>query len=340
MATTCNGDNVHITNAIATAQSIPVEPTGLPHAQLPPPSLIGNLEVEERVGKLVDSMAKLKTTPTLGIDFTKSSQKSASVGDSNEDLSDSSTNDPIPRNCCGGGCCMLAEGKMSNSGIFDPSLGPQPDNAAFKSLRLRLSSLRSRDRLSGITPMPVQDRHIYHLPEEERKGYTSTCAVHPPSFVKPHPPYDVFSARLHYARKLTKEGAEKQTFHFDLDVTDYAEELEGVDFRVGGAIGVVAPNYEKTVEEIFDRLEVREEERDIPILLKTDGGRWPTIWGDEEARELITTRRELLTWTVDVQSYAPTKQILRVLAEYAHNENEKTILLYLCSKQGQAAFCE
>lgn len=298
---------------------------------------------------LIDSMAKLKTAPTLGIDFThgKFSPKDAqpvSVVNNNEDLSDTSTKDFVLSNCCGGGCCMLAEGQMNGSSAFDTSslvsLVPLPDNAAFKSLRLRLSPLKSRNSLTGVTPMPLQDRHTYNLPEEERKGYTPTCAVHPPNFVKPHPPYDVFSARLRCARQLTKDGAEKQTFHFDLDVTDYAEELEGVDFRVGGAVGVVAPNYEKTVEEIFDRLEIPEEERGIPLLLKTDGGRWPTLWGDEEARELITTRRELLTWTVDVQSYAPTKQLLRVLAEYAHDENEGTILLYLCSKQGQAAFCE
>ena len=75
-------------------------------------------------------------------------------------------------------------------------------------------------------------------------------------------------------------------------------------------------------------------------MLKTKGGRWPTIWGEENARELLTTRRELLTWCADVSSTAPTKQLFRVLAEYATAANEKKILLYLASAQGQAAFCD
>jgi sulfite reductase alpha subunit-like flavoprotein len=75
-------------------------------------------------------------------------------------------------------------------------------------------------------------------------------------------------------------------------------------------------------------------------MLKTKGGRWPTIWGDDTSRELTTTRRELLTWCADVSSTAPTKQLFRVLAEHASAPNEKKILTYLASAQGQAAFCD
>jgi sulfite reductase alpha subunit-like flavoprotein len=63
---------------------------------------------------------------------------------------------------------------------------------------------------------------------------------HPPKFVTPHPPYEVFSAPLFHARELTKPGAEKRTYHFDIDVTDYPKESGEVDFVVGGAIGVCA----------------------------------------------------------------------------------------------------
>ncbi|RPB22267.1 hypothetical protein L211DRAFT_839911 [Terfezia boudieri ATCC MYA-4762] len=331
--------------------SIPEEPIGLPHVHVDAHAMTnGNKQTEKKVEQVVDAIAKLKTTtPILEIDFTqmgkrprRASTHLVSVGN-HDILSDSSATNIVTGECCGGGCCMLSAGEMedtASSGTSTPTPPvPAPENPAFKSLRLKLQPLRSRARLVGTTAMPVQDRFIYPL-EENGEVYESTCAAHPPTFVKPHPPYNVFSARLHAARQLTKEGAEKPTFHFDLDVTDYPEEIEGVDFRVGGAIGVVAPNYEETVEEIFDRLQIPEGERDVPVILKTDGGRWPTMWGEEEARTLKTTRRELLTWTVDIQSYAPTKQILRVLAEYAGDENEKTILLYLCSKQGQAAFCE
>lgn len=57
-------------------------------------------------------------------------------------------------------------------------------------------------------------------------------------------------------------------------------------------------------------------------------------------RELVTTRRELLTWTVDIQSSPPTKPLLRLMAEYADATNEKKILMYLASAEGQASFCD
>lgn len=94
------------------------------------------------------------------------------------------------------------------------------------------------------------------------------------------------------------------------------------------------------VDEIFDLLNVPNFVRDKRVLLKTKDGRWPTIWGDEKPRELVTTRREVLTWCSDIQSYPPTKHLLRLLAEYAETKNEKKILMYLSSGQGQASFCD
>lgn len=103
---------------------------------------------------------------------------------------------------------------------------------------------------------------------------------------------------------------------------------------------MTAPNSDDLVDEIFDLLSIPKYVRDRQIVMKTKEGRWPTIWGDDMARELITTRRELLTWCSDVQSYPPTKALLRLLAEYAEAPNEKMILLYISSAQGQAAFCD
>jgi sulfite reductase alpha subunit-like flavoprotein len=138
---------------------------------------------------------------------------------------------------------------------------------------------------------------------------------------------------------LTKRGAEKRTFHFDVDVTDYPAE-GGVDFKVGGAIGICPPNDPAVVHDVMDQLGIPRFQRDKPLRIVTTGGRWPTIWGDEEARELVTTRREILTWTVDITSQAPTKPLLRLLAEHASDPTERQILLYICSAQGQAAFCD
>lgn len=214
-----------------------------------------------------------------------------------------------------------------------------PDNAAFRALSLKIGTLTLDTGLTNIVDLPQPTVSLSALPNEQARHHKSTVDVHPPEFVHPHPPYQVYSTPVYDARQLTKPGAEKRTFHFDLDITDYPEE-GGVDFKVGGAIGICPPNDDETVEDVFNQLGIPKFIRDKPVLLKTQGGRWPTIWGDEKARELVTTRRELLTWCSDISSTAPTKSLLRLLAEHADAINEKKILLYLASAQGQAAFCD
>ena len=243
----------------------------------------------------------------------------------------------IEKVCCGGGCCFLnaPPETLKSSGPFIA----EPDNDAYRSLCLRLGPLTLDTELTNTVGLPERIVSFDNtVPEDQRRP--STVQKHPPKFVTPHPPYDVYSAKLHHARELTKPGAEKRTYHFDIDVTDYPAEGGDVDFVVGGAIGVCAPNSEDLVTEIFDLLNIPNFVRDRPVVLRTTTGRWPTIWGDEMPRELVTTRRELLTWCSDVQSFPPTKPLLRLLGEYATDLNEKKILLYMASAQGQAPFCD
>ncbi|KAJ5216981.1 hypothetical protein N7468_009989 [Penicillium chermesinum] len=214
--------------------------------------------------------------------------------------------------CCGGGCCQgqplrPIDGPISGFNSITP-----PGNEAFKSLGLKLDLLTLDSELSNMAPLPPKT---------------------------PHPPYDVYRAPLHSARELTKEGAEKRTYHFDIDVTDYPAESGMVDFVVGGAIGVCPKNKDEEVEDILDLLCVPRSVRDKKVLLRTTSGRWPTIWGDDQPRELITTRRQVLSWCSDIQSYAPSKALFRLLAEYTTEPNEKKILEFLSSAQGQGAFC-
>ena len=244
----------------------------------------------------------------------------------------------IEKICCGGGCYFLDTLKE------DPTTKASlpvvvPPGEAFRSLQLRLGPLSLDSQLHKIVDLPPQT--VFFKPLATRApSVTSTVQQHPPTFVTPHAPYEVFSAEVHHARELTKAGAEKRTYHFDLDVTEYPAESGDVDFVVGGAIGVQAPNSEELIDDIFDLLNIPKHVRDKQIIMNTTTGRWPTIWGDDKPRELVTTRRELLTWCSDVQSYPPTKPLLRLLAEYATAPNEKKILLYLSSAQGQAAFCD
>lgn len=242
------------------------------------------------------------------------------------------------RTCCGGDCCLqeIKSRPYSGTDVVFP-----PQNAAYNSLNLRtVEQLGLGSKLTNLTDLPPRTVSFdSRVPVSARLPRADTSR-HPPSFVTPHPPYDVFSAPLFHARELTKPGAEKRTFHFELDVTDYPREGGDVDFVVGGAIGVCAPNPAELVNQVFDLLGIPSFVRDKPVLMRTTDGRWPTIWGDEQARELVTTRREVLTWCSDLQSYPPTKQLLRVLAEYATDANEQKILMYLSASEGQAAFCD
>ena len=248
----------------------------------------------------------------------------------------------IEKVCCGGGCC-LSQDVSTDPRLPTTSPVIPPDNEAYRSLGIGLGSLGADTPLSQITDLPEQTVSFHWLPKSPSPPYMSDNSKrgdHPPDFVTPHPPYGVFSARLHHARELTRPGAEKRTYHFDIDVTDYPKESGDVDFIVGGAIGIQAPNSPAIVDEVFNHLCIPTYLRDKPITLDTNKGRWPTIWGDDRPRSLVTTRRELLTWCSDLQSYPPTKQLFRLLAEHSSAANERQILFYLSSAQGQAAFCD
>ena len=241
--------------------------------------------------------------------------------------------------CCGGGCCRGRPLQPLDGPISGFNSIVAPDNKAFESLGLNLDLLTLDSDLSSLAPLPEKTVFFSQAP-----AYAADVPLgpsdHPPQFVQPHPPYEVYRAPLHHARELTKGGAEKRTYHFDIDVTDYPAESGMVDFVVGGAIGVCPKNKDEEVEDVLDLLCVPRSMRDKKVLMRTTKGRWPTIWGDEKPRELITTRREVLSWCSDIQSYAPTKALFRLLAEYTSEQNEKKVLEYLSSAQGQAAFCE
>lgn len=254
----------------------------------------------------------------------------------------------LQKYCCGEGCCMIESLPLHTDEVaFAPITTPSTD--AYRFLNLDLRSLSLDTPLTKIVEAPAHKVNFgairkqsiaENFPREaEHKHDPTDVRRFPPEYMKPHPPYNIYSAPLYSARELTKPGAEKRTFHFDIDVTDYPEE-GGVDFKVGGAVGVCPPNDPEVVDDIMNQLGIPRFQRDKAVRLRTNGGRWPTIWGEDESRELVTTRREVLTWTVDISSTAPTKSLLRVLAEYATEPNEKKILEYLCSAQGQATFCD
>ncbi|CAI4212181.1 unnamed protein product [Parascedosporium putredinis] len=257
--------------------------------------------------------------------------------------------------CCGGGCCLSLNSRQDGLQYERITL---PDNDAFRSLNLKVDGVIPTT-LSNVVEMPDQTVFIEPLkaPSAIEKASTPTPTPSSPaaesvdsfSTVVGSIPSEESSFKTEEEAQtpittapsspLTRPGAEKRTYHFDIDVTDYPPET-GIDFKVGGAIGVMAPNASPIVEEVLDCLLVPRFQRNKPILLKTTQGRWPTVWGEEQARELVTTRRDLLTWCADIQSYPPNKPLLRVLAEHADDENERKLLLFLCAAEGQSVFCD
>ncbi|KAF2004121.1 hypothetical protein P154DRAFT_66680 [Amniculicola lignicola CBS 123094] len=298
-------------------------------------------QLDGRADEIVD---KLEALPGAAVTFPDKRPRRASttlISDSPADiqriLGDTETATKLISQCCGGGCCLLNTAVPDTTAPdFDPVV--IPDNIAFRSLNVQIGPLSLNTELTGVAPLPPVKMSFEPVPSSAPNHVTTVHKV-PPKYVQPHPPYDVFSAPLYHARELTKPGAEKRTFHFDVDVTDYPDE-SGIDFKVGGAIGICPPNATEVVDDLFDILCIPKFVRDKPVTLKTQTGRWPTIWGDDQARELLTTRRELLTWCADVQSFPPTKPLLRLMAEYADAPNEKKILMYLSAAEGQATFCD
>ncbi|KAI5300855.1 hypothetical protein KEM56_002146, partial [Ascosphaera pollenicola] len=215
--------------------------------------------------------------------------------------------------CCGGGCCQIKRLKSENAGpTVNPVEKPQ-NNQAFDALNLFLGELSYDSELTDITPLPEKTVSFSNAPPESANEDLGPKDM-PPIFVEPHSPYKVYRAPLRSSRELTKAGAEKRTYHFEIDVTNYPPESGSVDFVVGGAIGLCPANADEVVEEVFNCLGVPKTVRDKRVMLHTTGGRWPTIWGEEEPRTLLTTRRELLRWCSDLQSTPPTKPLLRLLA--------------------------
>ncbi|CAG8777419.1 22790_t:CDS:2, partial [Gigaspora rosea] len=125
---------------------------------------------------------------------------------------------------------------------------------------------------------------------------------------------------------LTHPNAVKKTLHLELDIKD----LE-FSFIPGDAFEIFAPNHEVLVKGILNTLgiddnmaheeisiEAAEGIVDLPIHLKKFGS---------------TSIFELLRYGVDLTSL-PRKALLRMMADYTSNDQEKRSLLFLCSKQG------
>ncbi|PKK72650.1 hypothetical protein RhiirC2_679852 [Rhizophagus irregularis] len=144
-------------------------------------------------------------------------------------------------------------------------------------------------------------------------------------------PTPIVNTRLDAVRCLTHPEALKRTIHLELEIKDYREKLE---FIPGDSFGIIAPNNEKLCLGILKTLEIDENEANQEISVESaEGTELPSHLRNAKSTSII----ELLRYGVDLNSL-PRKALLRLLAEYTTNEEEKKTLLFLCSKQGSVQF--
>ena len=221
--------------------SIPTEPSGGPSAA---PSLTYSDESDDQEEPIRQVQQRQRRASTRLI-----AQNAQDI----QRITGETTAEFVGR-CCGGGCCLV--GGKRREGV-EYQYVTLPDNDAFKSLGLKIED-ELPVNLTNITELPENtvsfkpiprpisgpalspsDSGISMGPDGESSNSSTAplekaarslsldnidTAIQPPKFVQPHPPYNVYAAKIHSARELTKVGAEKRTYHFDLDVTNYPDE--------------------------------------------------------------------------------------------------------------------
>ncbi|KAI9484380.1 hypothetical protein BDB00DRAFT_878910 [Zychaea mexicana] len=186
-------------------------------------------------------------------------------------------------------------------------------------LTLDYSGLQSGMQLTGMPRVPAASAKLVRLeatrPADELP--TTQCIVTPSPIIQ---------ASVSRVQCLTTQDAMKRTLHVELQVD------EGLEYEPGDAFGVVAPNDESLVEAVLDRL-VSSTAEGYETLYNVEGDSLPTHLQNSKSVTLV----DLLRYAVDLTT-PPRKALLRMLADFTSDAEEKTKLIYLCSKQGVSQF--
>ncbi|KAI9004294.1 hypothetical protein CLU79DRAFT_782915 [Phycomyces nitens] len=174
----------------------------------------------------------------------------------------------------------------------------------------------------GLTALPKVLPSITNL---ERLG-VKTASNEPdkiPEFI--NIPTPLIDAAVTKVRCLTTKDAMKRTLFVELDVGN------DIQFSPGDAFGLLAPNNDELVQGVLDRLVTFEEGH--KTLYAICGEDLPSHLQNASGVTLV----EVLKYSIDLTSQ-PRKALFRLLAEYTTDIQEKTTLLYICSKQGVQQF--
>ncbi|KAI8380043.1 hypothetical protein BD560DRAFT_347632 [Blakeslea trispora] len=187
-------------------------------------------------------------------------------------------------------------------------------------LNISLEDLEAGTKLTGLPRVSVP---VVKLSLLEGRTLNEELSDKVPNFVPT--PTPITYAPITMVACLTAPDAVKRTLEIELDVGD------NMHYEPGDAFGVLAPNDEGLVEAVMDRLKIKPD--DYQQLYQIEGDNLPSHLKD--AKEV--TLYQLFAYGVDLTSQ-PRKALFRMLADYTSDPKEKLSLMYICSKQGAAAF--
>lgn len=141
-------------------------------------------------------------------------------------------------------------------------------------------------------------------------------------------PSHPFLASVVSARYLTSSVSERKVLGVDLDLGE-----SGITYKPGDSIGVKCPNRVEDVNVLLARLGL-EGSKHVVIEMAAPTGRVTRRQASGANRFPVpVTVRELFEHHVDILS-SPKKAVLRALATYCSNDEERAQLLVLSSKVG------
>ncbi|KAI8093114.1 uncharacterized protein BX664DRAFT_357588 [Halteromyces radiatus] len=140
-------------------------------------------------------------------------------------------------------------------------------------------------------------------------------------------PTPLVYAPISSVKCLTTDDAVKRTLLMELQIDD-----EELNFEPGDAFGVIAPNDEELVHALIARLAPSITDG-YETLHDVNGENLPSHL--QKAKSV--TMADILRYGVDLTS-SPRKALLRMLADHTTDVDEKTRLMYICSKQGLSQF--
>jgi methionine synthase reductase len=186
-------------------------------------------------------------------------------------------------------------------------------------LDISLAGLETGAKLTGLPRVSVPIAKLVKLEGEKPEDFSGKV----PDFVPT--PTSITYAPITMAACLTSADAVKRTLEVELDVG------EETHFEPGDAFGVLAPNDEDLVEAVLLRLGITRNA--WHQLYKVEGENLPSHLQNAASTSLL----ELFRYGVDITTH-PRKALFRMLADHTTDAKEKLTLMYICSKQGTAAF--